>query len=105
MFTRQTTRWVAGSRRDWETRLLRMAAALEYRTFLTQYFANTSISATLHQKISQQSQRINKQASLSKHKNYCALAGRARTFNRLLYLARHNIRKLAASGLISGLSK
>lgn len=47
----------------------------------------------------------NKIASLSKNKNCCAILGRARTFNRTFYMARHSIRKLADTGLISGLVK
>lgn len=47
----------------------------------------------------------NKIASLSKNKNCCAILGRARTFSRTLYIARHSMRKLADTGLISGLVK
>lgn len=47
----------------------------------------------------------NKMQSLVKYKNYCLLSGRGRTYNRSLYIARHNMRKLVGIGLISGLIK
>jgi len=62
-------------------------------------------NASLQQKINKKVHGLSKMKSLSKHKNYCAMTGRARTFNRFLYLARHDVRKLAGVGLISGLIK
>jgi ribosomal protein S14 len=43
--------------------------------------------------------------SLPKYKNYCLMSGRGRTYNRFVYMARHNVRKLIGVGAISGLVK
>ena len=66
----------------------------------------TSVFASLAaQKIINKLHNTNKTASMTRYKNFCLLSGRGRTYNRSLYLARHNMRKLVGLGVISGLNK
>ena len=48
---------------------------------------------------------INKQASISKSRNYCYYIGRSRSVNRKLYMARHTFRKFARFGMLPGFIK
>jgi ribosomal protein S14 len=102
---------VAGGRRDWDTKVLNAASAREITNVLLKSFIITAgtesseFSTNLLSKLNYKLHSANKMSSLSKYKNYCLLSGRARTYNRSLFIARHNMRKLVGVGLISGLIK
>jgi ribosomal protein S14 len=64
---------------------------------------NNSFSKNLRNKLHHSAS--NTMQSLPKYKNYCLMSGRGRTYNRFLYMARHNVRKLVGVGAISGLVK
>jgi ribosomal protein S14 len=66
--------------------------------------ANYSFAQLAMQKIANRVHG-NKIISLSRYKNFCVFSGRSRTYNRSLYMARHNMRKFVGAGLISGLLK
>ncbi len=91
--------------------MLNAATSGELAGLLLKSFTNTlgcdvaDFSKNLLSKLSYKSYRVSEKASLSKYKNYCLLSGRGRTYNRSLYIARHNMRKLVGLGLISGLTK
>jgi ribosomal protein S14 len=108
---KKTTRWVAGGRRDWDTKILNAATAGEITHVLLRSFAAAigqeggDYSKNLLNKLNYRLHTGNKMGSLAKYKNYCLLSGRGRTYSRSLYMARHNMRKLVGIGLISGLVK
>lgn len=108
---KKTTRWVAGGRRDWNTRVLNAANNQEIKkvmlsAIIRSMSTDTGVFANLAaQKIINKLQGANKTASMTRYKNFCLVSGRGRTYNRSLYLARHNMRKLVGLGVISGLNK
>ena len=105
---KQATRWVAGSRRDWNTKILRTKVTDELSSIILKAFTGEigdPAGTLLQQKINKKLRGYNKMGMLCRYKNYCAFTGRARTFNRILYMARHSMRKLAGIGLISGFIK
>ena len=108
---KKTTRWVAGGRRDWNTRVLNTAVVHEHKKIIFSSLAHSlggktgSFAQLLSQKLKYKIMSMSKTASLAKYKNFCLVSGRGRTYSRSLYLARHNIRKLIGVGAISGLNK
>lgn len=105
---KQATRWIAGSRRDRNTKILTTAIAGELSSIILEASLkeiSDHLAPLLQQKINKKLQGHNKIKALCRYKNYCSFTGRARTFNRILYMARHSVRKLAGIGLISGLKK
>lgn len=107
MPAKQTTRWISGERRNWETRVLNAAIKIEKNLILLK--SCTEFSAwrwwLQHQKVMHRLHTANKVNAIAKYKNYCILSGRARTFNRCLYIARHSFRRLSGVGLLSGIIK
>jgi ribosomal protein S14 len=108
---KKTTRWVAGGRRDWDTKVLNAAAARQFADILVKSLIITTghevntLSENYLNKLNLKLRTATKMRSLTKYKNYCLLSGRGRTYNRSFYIARHNMRKLVGTGLISGLIK
>jgi len=108
---KKTARWVAGGRRDWDAKVLNAVSTGEITNILLKSFIsvvgseNSEFSVSLLNKLSCKLHSSSRMRSLSKYKNYCLLSGRARTYNRDMYIARHNMRKLVGLGLISGLVK
>jgi len=60
--------------------------------------------ATL-KKIAAQKINLTKMRSLAKYKNFCLFSGKGRTYNRTLFIARHQTRKLINIGALPGISK
>jgi len=108
---KKTSRWVAGGRRDWNTRVLNAARNQEIKKIVLgsvrrSITTDTDAFASLVvQKLATTANKTNKTASLAKYKNFCLVSGRGRTYSRSLYMARHNMRKLVGLGVISGLNK
>jgi len=105
---KKTTKWVAGSRRDWDTKVLNQTVADEISVMLSKALTKTlseHLNNNLFNKLDSRIRQSHKMGALSRYKNYCLLSGRGRTYNRPLHIARHNLRKLAAVGAISGLIK
>jgi len=107
---RKNSRWVAGGRKDWDTRVLNTTGTHEVSAIILKSLRNSLSTSGLNfkqlliEKIGN-CRHGNKTTCLSRYKNFCVFSGRSRTYNRSLYVARHNMRKLVGVGLISGLLK
>lgn len=66
---------------------------------------NLKFSRDSKMKLHYQIWSLNKQASVSKSRNYCHYIGRSRSVNRKLYMARHTFRKFARFGMLPGFIK
>ena len=106
---KKTSRWVAGGRRDWNTRVLNASNRAEVsKIMLTSLNRSLSTESSVFVNLLVRKlagRNLDKTTSLAKYKNFCLVSGRGRTYSRSLYMARHNVRKLVGLGLISGLNK
>lgn len=57
------------------------------------------------EKIAAKKAMLSEKRSLTKYKNFCLFSGRGRTYNRILFIARHHVRKLINIGALAGVSK
>jgi len=123
IFKKKTTRWFSGSRRDAQTRHFISQAASNGRELMRSIYLkelHTSSQKSRSEvknlyfdrvasswKLLHALEEVNNRRLLarSRPKNFCLMLGKGRTYSRDLFISRQALRKLAKTGLISGLTK